>query len=82
VDEVVDDGALDQEVQRLVGTLVGNASSSIRTIKRLVRASEIGALEQALSTEGAAQLQALQGSEFYRRLEAFAARAGSRAEGT
>jgi 2-(1,2-epoxy-1,2-dihydrophenyl)acetyl-CoA isomerase len=81
VDEVVDDGALEEQVARLVDTLVQNASSSIRTIKRLVRAPEIGALEQALSTEGAAQLQALQGSEFRRRLEAFTARAGSRAEG-
>jgi enoyl-CoA hydratase/carnithine racemase len=81
VDEVVEDEVLDEQVRRLVGTLIGNASSSIRTIKRLVRAPEIGALEQALSTEGAAQLQALQGAEFHQRLEAFAARAGSRVEG-
>ena len=81
VDEVVEDGALEEQVGRFVGNLVGNAASSIRTIKRLVRAPEIGALEQALSTEGAAQLQALQGNEFRRRLEAFTARAGSRAEG-
>jgi enoyl-CoA hydratase/carnithine racemase len=81
VDEVVEDEALEEQVRKLVGTLVSNASSSIRTIKRLVRAPEIGALEQALSTEGAAQLQALQGAEFQRRLEAFAARAGSRSEG-
>jgi enoyl-CoA hydratase len=81
VDEVVEDELLDEQVRRLVGTLIGNASSSIRTIKRLVRAPEIGALEQALSTEGAAQLQALQGAEFQQRLEAFAARAASRAEG-
>jgi 2-(1,2-epoxy-1,2-dihydrophenyl)acetyl-CoA isomerase len=81
VDEVVEDEMLEEQVRRLVGTLVSNASSSIRTIKRLVRAPEIGALEQALSTEGAAQLQALQAAEFHRRLEAFAARAGSRAEG-
>jgi hypothetical protein len=47
----------------------------------LVRAQEIGALEQVLSTEGAAQLQALQGTEFRRRLEAFAARVAARAEG-
>ncbi len=33
-------------------------------IKRLARAPEIGALEQALSSEGAAQLQALQRPEF------------------
>jgi enoyl-CoA hydratase/carnithine racemase len=81
VDEVFEDGALDEGVRRFVGTLVGNAASSLRTIKRLVRAPEIGALEQALSTEGAAQLQALQGSEFHRRLEAFAARTGPRVEG-
>jgi hypothetical protein len=45
------------------------------------RASEIGALEQALSSEGAAQLQALQGPEFHMRLEAFAARLAARGQG-
>ena len=53
----------------------------MRTIKRLVRAPEIGALEQALSTEGAAQVQALQGAEFRRRLESFAARLAARTDG-
>jgi enoyl-CoA hydratase/carnithine racemase len=46
----------------------------VRTIKRLIRAQELGALEQALSSEGAAQLQALQSPEFHRRLEAFVSR--------
>jgi hypothetical protein len=46
-----------------------------------VRAPEIGALEQALSTEGAAQVQALQGPEFRRRLESFAERLAARTEG-
>ena len=32
---------------------------------------EVGALEQALASEGAAQIQALQSPEFHRRLEAF-----------
>ena len=53
----------------------------MRAIKRLVRSQEVGALEQVLATEGAAQLQALQGAEFRRRLEAFAARLATRAEG-
>ena len=53
----------------------------MRAIKRLVRAQEVGALEQVLATEGAAQLQALQGPEFRRRLEAFTAQAAARAEG-
>jgi hypothetical protein len=53
----------------------------VRAIKRLVRAQEVGALEQVLATEGAAQLQALQGQEFRRRLAAFTARAAARAEG-
>jgi 2-(1,2-epoxy-1,2-dihydrophenyl)acetyl-CoA isomerase len=81
VDDVVDDAALEQEVRRLTERLSANAPSSIRAIKRLVRAPEIGALEQALSTEGAAQIQALQGAEFLRRLESFAARLAARADG-
>jgi 2-(1,2-epoxy-1,2-dihydrophenyl)acetyl-CoA isomerase len=81
VDEVVRTGAMDDEVAALVQRLTGGATSSVRAIKRLVRAHEIGALEQVLSAEGAAQLQALQGPEFHRRLEAFAARLAARAEG-
>ena len=46
-----------------------------------MRSQEVGALEQVLATEGAAQLQALQGPEFRQRLEAFAARLAARAEG-
>ncbi|MFL5494396.1 MAG: enoyl-CoA hydratase/isomerase family protein [Gemmatimonadales bacterium] len=80
VDEVVDDAALEQAVRGLTERLSANAPSSIRTIKRLVRAPEIGALEQALSTEGAAQVQALQGAEFRRRLESFAARLTARTD--
>jgi enoyl-CoA hydratase/carnithine racemase len=50
------------------------APASVRAVKRLVRADELGALEQALASEGAAQIQALQSPEFRRRLEAFVAR--------
>src|SRR5215217_2570213 len=74
VDEVVRADAMDDEVAALVQRLTAGTTSSVRAIKRLVRAHEIGALEQVLSAEGAAQLQALQGPEFHRRLEAFAAR--------
>jgi 2-(1,2-epoxy-1,2-dihydrophenyl)acetyl-CoA isomerase len=74
VDEVADDNELEHRVRRLVEAVAAGSPSSIRAIKRLVRASEVGALEQALSAEGAAQLQALQSTEFLRRLEAFAAR--------
>jgi 2-(1,2-epoxy-1,2-dihydrophenyl)acetyl-CoA isomerase len=81
VDEVVDDAGLELEVRRLTERLSANAPSSIRAIKRLVRAPEIGALDQALSTEGAAQIQALQGPEFHRRLESFAARLAARTDG-
>ncbi len=81
VDEVVRTGAMDDEVAILVQRLTAGATSSVRAIKRLVRAQEVGALEQVLSAEGAAQLQALQGPEFRRRLEAFAARLAARAEG-
>jgi enoyl-CoA hydratase/carnithine racemase len=77
---VVAEAALEQEVRRLTEQLSANAPASVRTIKRLVRAPEIGALEQALSTEGAAQVQALQGSEFRRRLEGFAARLAARTD--
>ena len=52
------------------------APASLRTIKRLVRTPELGALEQALAAEGAAQIQALLGPEFRARLLAFSARSG------
>ena len=81
VEEVIDDATLDDGVLRIVGELLASADSSVRAIKRLCRAPEIGALEQALSTEGAAQLQALQGPDFLLRLEAFTVRASARSEG-
>ena len=80
VEEVTEDSALDSAVRRTVNALLECSGSSIRTIKRLTRAPEIGALEQALSTEGAAQLQALQSAEFRSRLEAFTARLASRGQ--
>lgn len=80
VEEVTEDSALDSAVQRTVNALLECSSSSVRTIKRLTRAPEVGALEQALSTEGAAQLQALQSADFRLRLEAFAARLASRGQ--
>jgi 2-(1,2-epoxy-1,2-dihydrophenyl)acetyl-CoA isomerase len=81
VEEVIDDATLDDGVLRITGELLASADSSIRAIKRLCRAPEVGALEQALSTEGAAQLQALQGPDFLLRLEAFTVRASARSEG-
>jgi enoyl-CoA hydratase/carnithine racemase len=80
VEEVTEDSALDSSVRRTVNALLECSGSSIRTIKRLTRAPEVGALEQALSTEGAAQLQALQSPDFRARLEAFAARMASRGQ--
>ena len=80
VEEVIDDSNLESGVRRTVNALLEAAGSSIRSIKRLARAPEVGALEQALSSEGAAQLQALQGSEFRLRLDAFAARVASRGQ--
>jgi 2-(1,2-epoxy-1,2-dihydrophenyl)acetyl-CoA isomerase len=81
VEEVIEDSALEDGVLRIVGELLASADSSIRAIKRLCRAPEVGALEQALSTEGAAQLQALQSPDFLLRMEAFTVRAGARSEG-
>jgi 2-(1,2-epoxy-1,2-dihydrophenyl)acetyl-CoA isomerase len=81
VEEVIDDATLDDGVLRIVAELLASADSSTRAIKRLCRAPEVGALEQALSTEGAAQLQALQGPDFLLRLEAFSVRASARSEG-
>lgn len=81
VDEVVAGADIDAQVAALAERLTAGATASVRTIKRLVRAQEVGALEQTLATEGAAQIQALQGAEFRRRLEAFAARQAARAEG-
>lgn len=78
VEEVIEEAVLDTGVRQTVNSLLESAGSSIRSIKRLTRAPEIGALEQALSSEGAAQLQALQSAEFRMRLEAFAARLASR----
>ncbi len=78
VEEVIEDSLLDAGVRRTVNSLLESAGSSIRSIKRLTRAPEVGALEQALSSEGAAQLQALQGAEFRMRLETFAARLAAR----
>lgn len=82
VEEVIEDSELDTGVRRTVNALLEAAASSIRTIKRLARAPEVGALEQALSGEGAAQLQALQGADFRLRLEAFAARVAARGSKT
>jgi 2-(1,2-epoxy-1,2-dihydrophenyl)acetyl-CoA isomerase len=81
VEEVIDDATLDDGVLRIVGEVLASADSSIRAIKRLCRAPEVGALEQALSTEGAAQLQALQGPDFLLRLEAFSVRTSAPSEG-
>jgi len=80
VDDVSADDELEGDVRRLVAALGGAAPSSLRTIKRLVRGADLGALEQALSAEGAAQLQALRGPEFRERLMAFVARASAQAD--
>jgi enoyl-CoA hydratase/carnithine racemase len=82
VEEVIEDAELNEGVARIVGALVSAAAPSVRAIKRLVRAQEVGALEQALSSEGAAQLQALQSPEFRARLEAFTARISTRKAST
>jgi len=74
VDQVVEDAALDDGVRTMTERLFSGAPASNRTIKRLVRAGELGALEQVLAMEGASQIQALQGPEFRQRLERFLAR--------
>ena len=74
VDDVKEADELDAAVTAAATALTSAAPSSVRTIKRLVRSDELGALEQALASEGAAQIQALQSPEFQRRLEAFASR--------
>jgi 2-(1,2-epoxy-1,2-dihydrophenyl)acetyl-CoA isomerase len=74
VDEVRSDTELEAAVTAVAKAITTAAPASVRTIKRLVRAQELGALEQALASEGAAQIQALQSPEFRRRLEAFVAR--------
>ena len=82
VEEVFDDRELDAGVARVTGALISGAHSSVRAIKRLSRAQEVGALEQALSTEGAAQLQALQSAEFRTRLQAFTAKTMAKRAGS
>jgi 2-(1,2-epoxy-1,2-dihydrophenyl)acetyl-CoA isomerase len=74
VDEVRDEPEFDGAVTALAKAVAAAAPASVRTIKRLVRAHELGALEQALASEGAAQIQALQSPEFHSRLEAFVSR--------
>jgi enoyl-CoA hydratase/carnithine racemase len=82
VEEVFEDAALEAGVARVAGALTAAAHSSLRAIKRLSRAQEVGALEQALSSEGAAQLQALQSAEFRARLEAFTNRVTAKRAGS
>jgi enoyl-CoA hydratase/carnithine racemase len=74
VDEVKPGDDLDTAVTTAAKAIAAAAPTSVRAVKRLVRADELGALEQALASEGAAQIQALQSSEFQRRLEAFVKR--------
>lgn len=74
VDEVKPGAELDAVVATTAQAIAAAAPASVRAIKRLVRADELGALAQALASEGAAQVQALQSPEFQRRLEAFVAR--------
>ncbi|HEX6103930.1 MAG TPA: enoyl-CoA hydratase/isomerase family protein [Gemmatimonadales bacterium] len=74
VEDVADPGSFEDRLRELLEGFAGAAPGSIRAIKRLVRAADLGALEQALAAEGAAQVQALQSPEFRRRLEAFTAR--------
>jgi enoyl-CoA hydratase/carnithine racemase len=74
VDEVRAEAELEPAVTAIGRAIAASASSSVRAIKRMVRGDELGGLEQALSAEGAAQIQALQGPEFQRRLEAFVSR--------
>lgn len=81
VDDVVDDAALHSTATRLVASIAMTSEPSARTIKRLLRAEQLGALEQALAAEGAAQLQALQSEDFAARRRAFAARGGTGSSG-
>ena len=74
VDDVLPPDGLEPALAKLIAGIGSAAPGSLRAIKRLVRAPELGALEQAMAAEGAAQLQALQSPEFHRRLEAFTSR--------
>jgi enoyl-CoA hydratase/carnithine racemase len=74
VDEVTGADELEAAIARTAAAIGAAAPGSVRAIKRLVRADELGALAQALASEGALQIQALQSAEFQRRLEAFARR--------
>jgi 2-(1,2-epoxy-1,2-dihydrophenyl)acetyl-CoA isomerase len=81
VEEVFPDQELEAGVARVTGSLIAGADTSVRAIKRLCRAGEGGALEQALASEGAAQIQALQSAEFRARLDAFTARVAAKKAG-
>lgn len=80
VSDVVDDESLEASGRALADRIASGAASSVRAIKRLCRAAELGALEQVLASEGAAQIQALQSAEFRERLKAFAARTSGATE--
>ena len=69
-----DEAELEAAITAVTKSIAAAAPSSVRAIKRLVRGDDLGGLEQALASEGAAQIQALQSPEFHRRLEAFASR--------
>ena len=75
VEEVVDDAPGSSRVAALAEPLTRRRHQQRPGHQAARAGAEVGALEQALATEGAAQLQALQGPEFRLRLEAFAARA-------
>jgi enoyl-CoA hydratase/carnithine racemase len=74
LDELAGDGLLDAAVDGLVADLSRSPGATLRTIKRLCRANELGTLEQVLSMEGALLVQSLQSEEFRGRLVEYTGR--------
>ena len=69
--EVTTPDALDGRVDALAAELAGSAPESVRAIKHLCRAFDLGIYEQVLAMEAAAQVQALRSDAFRGRLAAF-----------
>jgi enoyl-CoA hydratase/carnithine racemase len=74
LDELAGEGLLDAAVDGLVADLSRSPGPTLRTIKRLCRANELGTLEQVLSMEGALLVQSLHSDEFRDRLVEYTGR--------
>ncbi|MDB5817764.1 MAG: enoyl-CoA hydratase [Rhizobacter sp.] len=74
VNQVVDDGALEDATRAMANALIAIAPQSVIEMKRLVAAQSLPALEQQLDRERAAFVRCAATSDFQARVAAFVAR--------